>query len=367
MLPFILVPLLAQLATMLAQPIPAIIDTDIGSFMDDTFALSLALKMPDLDIRLVVTASHDTTGRARVAAKHLTLEGANHIPIGIGVATSNETGPLFRWAADFDLDSYQGGIHHDGVEAMRQTIDSCHGTRVALIEIGPHTNVKALLERYPHVRHSTRVFIMGGSVVPGLHLPWGSVSPVNTTNERFDPIAARAMLSARWADIPVFAPLATTIHTKINGMLWQKLRRDTSRTVQVLLECYLYWWNESRRDPSWLTHGEAMHLDPNLESPILFDAEAVHLAVTSRWLSLTQLNIDFSDYGRTIVFKTNSTSGTRALFALNWTNERSHGHAVSGLDCFLENITSVLLSSNRNFLNTSHMPCRSTRQALQLV
>jgi len=166
--------------------IPTIIDTDIGTFMDDTFALAFAMELPELDVRLVVTASYDTVGRARVAAKYLSLAGSDHIPIGIGVPTSNETGPLFGWAADVDLTTYPGGVHQDGVKAMQETIESYNGGIVTLIEIGPHTNVKALIERFPGIERRVRVIVMGGSIVPGIRLPWGHVTPVNTTNEKLD-------------------------------------------------------------------------------------------------------------------------------------------------------------------------------------
>ena len=69
-------------------PACTILDTDIGTFADDTFALGFLLRLPAMALKLVVTASHDTVGRARVAAKHLTLAGADHIPIGVGIEDS---------------------------------------------------------------------------------------------------------------------------------------------------------------------------------------------------------------------------------------------------------------------------------------
>ncbi|CAE8668096.1 unnamed protein product [Polarella glacialis] len=327
-----------------AQKIPAIIDTDIGTFIDDSFALALALQMPEFDIQLIVTASHDTVGRARVAAKHLTLVGADHIPLGIGVATDNQTGPLFSWAADFDLSGYAGGVHKDGVKAMQEAIDACNGTPVALIEIGPHTNVRALLDRFPHVQQKVRVTVMGGSVVPGIRLPWGPVTPVNTTNEKEDPLSAQALVHAQWAEPPRFAPVETTIQVAIKGALWQELQQSKNLAVQVLLECYMHWWNESRTG-SWITTGEANSLDPTRESAILWDAEAVHLAATTQWLTLTELNVDFDNWGHTVVSPDNSSSGRRAWFALNWTDQGLGPNLDGGRDSFLQHMTSLLLAS----------------------
>ncbi|EOD34361.1 hypothetical protein EMIHUDRAFT_202124 [Emiliania huxleyi CCMP1516] len=81
-----------------AQPVPVILDT-VGTFMDDSFALAMLLRTPHLVLKLLVTASHDVVGRARVAAKHLSLVGCDAVPIGIGVPSDNGTGALFPWAA----------------------------------------------------------------------------------------------------------------------------------------------------------------------------------------------------------------------------------------------------------------------------
>jgi inosine-uridine nucleoside N-ribohydrolase len=43
------------------SPIPVILDTDIGSDVDDTWALAMLLGCPELDPKLVVTANGDTT------------------------------------------------------------------------------------------------------------------------------------------------------------------------------------------------------------------------------------------------------------------------------------------------------------------
>lgn len=44
--------------------IPVVLDTDVGSDMDDSWALAMLLGCPELDLRLVVTATADTTYRA---------------------------------------------------------------------------------------------------------------------------------------------------------------------------------------------------------------------------------------------------------------------------------------------------------------
>ena len=55
-------------------PKPVIIDTDIGSYIDDSYAISFSLQSSEyLDVKLIVTYTDDTTARAKVAAKLLTI------------------------------------------------------------------------------------------------------------------------------------------------------------------------------------------------------------------------------------------------------------------------------------------------------
>lgn len=52
-----------------------IIDTDIGTYYDDAFAVLLASRSPEIDLLGVTTVYGDTDLRARVAKKVLTVKG----------------------------------------------------------------------------------------------------------------------------------------------------------------------------------------------------------------------------------------------------------------------------------------------------
>jgi inosine-uridine nucleoside N-ribohydrolase len=49
-----------------SRPIPVILDTDIGTDIDDTWALAMLLRSPELDVRLVVSDTDNTDYRAAV-------------------------------------------------------------------------------------------------------------------------------------------------------------------------------------------------------------------------------------------------------------------------------------------------------------
>jgi len=58
-----------------ARSVPVILDTDIGDDIDDTWALALLLRSPEVDLRLVTTDYGNTVYRARVAARLLEVAG----------------------------------------------------------------------------------------------------------------------------------------------------------------------------------------------------------------------------------------------------------------------------------------------------
>jgi inosine-uridine nucleoside N-ribohydrolase len=53
-------------ASLATTPEKIIIDTDIGTDIDDAFAVALALRSPEFDILGITTASGDTEARAKI-------------------------------------------------------------------------------------------------------------------------------------------------------------------------------------------------------------------------------------------------------------------------------------------------------------
>ena len=57
-----------------AMPLPILLDTDVGTDVDDAIAIALVLAAPELDLRAVTTVSGDVRLRARIAKKLLRVE-----------------------------------------------------------------------------------------------------------------------------------------------------------------------------------------------------------------------------------------------------------------------------------------------------
>ena len=84
--------------------IPVLLDTDIGTDIDDAFALALIIKSPEIDLLGVTTVSGDTAARARLAAK-LLVGGRRKMAAGAGGRRSprKPTQPIDQthWADGF--------------------------------------------------------------------------------------------------------------------------------------------------------------------------------------------------------------------------------------------------------------------------
>ena len=75
-----------------STPIPVIFDTDIGDDIDDTWALGLLLRSPELDVKLAVGDNGKPEYRAKLLAKFLERAGRSDVPVGVGLDVNPEKG-----------------------------------------------------------------------------------------------------------------------------------------------------------------------------------------------------------------------------------------------------------------------------------
>lgn len=281
-----------------AKPIPVIFDTDIGTDIDDTWALALILASPELDLKLLVTDSGDTRERARIAAKFLQASGRDDIPIGIGIPGGNIPMPQAPWAEDYHLEGYRGGIHKDGVGAMIDVIRQSEALLVLLV-VGPAANLTEALRRDPSIAGRARVVAMSGSVDLGYN---SAPEPAAEYNVRADVAGSQAMYGAAW-DL-LIAPLDTAGQVKLKGDLYQRLLGSDVPMVQALLDNYRAWAPGFR----WGRY------DPAIESSTLYDALAVALAYDETLCTIEDLKLEVTDDG----FTRRNVNGNPVRAALGW-------------------------------------------------
>ncbi len=267
--------------------IPVILDTDIGSDIDDTWALAMLLKSPELDVKLITTCTGDTTYRAKIVARMIEIAGRTDVPVGVGIPFGNVPGPQAQWVAGYDLSHYPGPVHEDGVGAIVDTITRSPEP-VTLVCIGPVPNISAALEREPRIAGRARFVGMHGSVQRGYD---GSADVATEYNVACDPQACRASFAAPW-DVTI-TPLDTCGIVKLTGAKYQAVCDCDDPLIRALLENYRVW---AANPPPW-----AQGIDPTTASSTLFDTIAVYLAFSEELLVMERLGIRVTNQGYTVI------------------------------------------------------------------
>jgi inosine-uridine nucleoside N-ribohydrolase len=267
-------------------PIPVILDTDIGDDIDDTWALALLLKSPELDLKLVVGDYGEAQYRARLLAKFLERAGRTNVPVGIGldIAPLGE-GRQSAWIKDYELKSYPGKILTNGVQAIIDTIMNSLQP-VTLICIGPVPNIAEALKREPRIAQHARFVGMQGSV----RLGYGTKEPCAEWNVKADPKALQAVFTAPW-DITI-TPLDTCGLVTLAGEKYRRVLNSTNRVLADLIANYRVWLVQQ---PT-LAADMADH-----HSTTLFDTVAVYLALRPDQCLMEKLNLRVTDDGFTVI------------------------------------------------------------------
>jgi inosine-uridine nucleoside N-ribohydrolase len=282
-----------------APKIPVIFDTDIGDDIDDTWALVMLLKSPQLDLKLVTTTCGKAEYRAKIIAKILTVAGRTDVPVGLGAGGRDGVGGQQAWVKDYKLADYRGKIHEDGVGALIDAINQSKSPQpITVIAVGPLHTMAAALDRQPQIA-SRAVFVgMHGSVRKGYN---GGATPSAEYNVKANVPAARTVLSAPWRETFI-TPLDTCGLVNLSGQRFQTLKESSDPLVKALLENYRIW--AGKRQLSELGG-----------SSVLFDTAAIYLAYPARPLMEAEsLSIAVTDDGFTRI----DPSGRKMQVATRW-------------------------------------------------
>jgi len=269
--------------------IPVIFDTDIGSDIDDTWALGMILKCPELDVRLITGDHGKQLYRAKLIGKFLERIGRTDIPIGIGKETDEKgEGPQADWVRDYDLGRYPGRVHRDGVQAIIDTILGSQ-ERVTIVATGPIPNIAAALEREPRIARQARFIGMQGCIYKSHS---SRKQPKAEHNVRANIDACRKVFTAPW-DVTII-PLDTSGFVRLRNEKYRRIWECGSPTVRAILENYRIW----AKNVKW-----ARISPEQLESrsTILFDTVAVYLAFSEELVKMERLPITVNNEGYTVV------------------------------------------------------------------
>ena len=143
---------------------PIILDTDIGSDVDDALALAMLLGCDSINLLGITTVYGDTKLRAQIA-QHLCHIAGRSFPTFIGVQTplsGREVWVSGSEGKDFlHLSNYQPEAK-SAVDFLIETVNSAPG-QIEILAIGPLSNIATAIQQSLDFTHNLKhLWIMGG-------------------------------------------------------------------------------------------------------------------------------------------------------------------------------------------------------------
>ncbi|MEM8590601.1 MAG: nucleoside hydrolase [Pseudomonadota bacterium] len=234
-----------------------IIDTDIGTDIDDALAIVFALASPELDLEGLTIVDGDVEARAKMASRLLGMAGRPDIPVVRGDGQPIAAGRMPTWMGhegkgilDLDWQGPEAPIL-DG-HAADWLVERSRVAPFRLAAIGPFTNVARAVERDPGFAGRIEgLTVMGGMAHAETYIEgWQQffaetgIDPAHMDhNTASDLDAALRMAQAGFNLDWVTAELTfcTTLHRDAIGAF-----RDTGSALGACLATMLDIWDRER-------------------------------------------------------------------------------------------------------------------------
>jgi inosine-uridine nucleoside N-ribohydrolase len=218
------------------ERLKVVLDTDIGTDIDDAWALGFALAHPGFDLLGVTITDGDTAARARVACKLLSATSRGDVPVAVGRPTQVPPERLdlqFSWAEDFKAK------RPIGKPAAQFLVDIAkkHPGEITLMAVGPLQNVADALRREPALgRYLKRVVLMSGCIRGTADKPAQIVAEWNVKSAIAD---AQLVYSA---GLPLtIVPLDSTTQVRLADRERDRLQEHHSPLTVALEALYRLW------------------------------------------------------------------------------------------------------------------------------
>jgi inosine-uridine nucleoside N-ribohydrolase len=251
-----------------------LLDTDIGSDIDDAVCLAYLLAQPQCELLGITTVSGEAERRAQMAGAMCNVAGKT-IPILPGAEepllvpqrqpTAPQASMLDRWPHSTRF------AHGAAVEFLRSTVRSNPG-EVTLLAIGPLTNIALLFAVDPEIAGLLRSLVLMCGV---FETRWGRPRGHTEWNAVLDPHAA-AMVYA--ASAPIHRSIGLDVTTQVRMGSDEVRRRFRHPLLAPVLDFAQVWFKDR---PEICFHdplAAATIFDDTLCS---FDRGAVHVETSS--------------------------------------------------------------------------------------
>jgi inosine-uridine nucleoside N-ribohydrolase len=258
-----------------------IIDTDIGTDIDDAFAIELALRSPELEILGFSTTSDDAAARANIIDRMLSELGNTTIPVSQGVEPgTSDTDPFSTGTLGaqrrYGERSRSPTVHPLAVDFILDQIRRFPG-QVTLIAVGPLSNLGAAIDKdLATFRKLKRVVLKGGWFGPLQEPSLGVTGPLAEYNVARDVRSAHKVFQS---GVPIFLmPMDSTAYLALDEVKRRQLFSRGAPATDSLGLLYLLW-------------GET--------TPVLYDAMAVAYVLDPNLCPVTAMHIEVDSDGMT--------------------------------------------------------------------
>jgi len=233
--------------------IPILLDTDIGSDIDDAVALAYLLRQPRCELVGITSVTGDVQKRAALAEVICRAAGREDIPIHCGKREVLINGPgqphVPQYEKILDLPHRMDRPENTAVDYLRETIRARPG-EITLLSIGPMANIALLFAIDPEIPFLCKsVVSMLGQFFSESNREWNSIC---------DP-GASAIVYRQPRKEHISIGLDVTLKVKMPAEeVRSRFVDEPLATVRTLAE-------------SWFTHSSELTFHDPLAAAIIFD------------------------------------------------------------------------------------------------
>lgn len=214
-----------------------LLDTDIGSDIDDAVCLAYLLSNPECEIVGITTVSGEPVERAKLASCLCNASGKPDIPIYPGSAVPLLTESIQKTAPQSSvLKKYAHRESFDLSKHIQFMIDTIRANphEITLLAIGPMTNVALLFATDPEIPSLLKEFVCMAGVF-GKNRPFGP----SEWNVRCDPYAAAVVYNA---DVKVHKSVGLDVTLQVRMDLQEVKKRFTKGILPVVYDMAKVWF-----------------------------------------------------------------------------------------------------------------------------
>ena len=191
--------------------IPVILDTDIGSDIDDAVALAYLLKQPLCELVGITTVSGEPEKRAMLADAVCRAAGRDTVPVHVGTPSSLLVGSRQPHAPQAEALTEQWPHRefaktNTAIDFLRETIHARPG-EITLLAIGPLTNLALLFTLDPEIP----TLLKGLTLMGGQFYTRGAYMGQAEWNVLCDPHAAEVVFRA---PVPLLTAIGLDVTTQ---------------------------------------------------------------------------------------------------------------------------------------------------------